>query len=39
MLSFVEKYLNLCKTMNNKQGEGDAYLKLGQILSDEVITD
>jgi len=35
MLSFVEKYLNLCKTMNNKQGEGDAYLKLGQILSDE----
>jgi len=36
MMAFVEKYLKLCKTKDNKQGEGDAYLKLGQILADEV---
>jgi len=35
MMAFVEKYLKLCKTKDNKQGEGDAYLKLGQILADE----
>jgi hypothetical protein len=35
--AFIDKYLQLCKDMNNKNGEGIGYLKLGQILSEQVI--
>lgn len=35
--AFVEKYLQICKDTNYKEGEGIGYLKLGQILSDQVM--
>ena len=37
MQTFIEKYLQICKELNNKVGEGNGYLKLGQLLADQVI--
>jgi hypothetical protein len=34
--ALVEKYLQICKDSNNKNGEGIGFLKLGQILSEQV---
>jgi len=36
--AFIEKYLQLCKDLNNRKGEGIGYLKLGQILSEQVFS-
>ena len=37
MQTFVERYLELSKHLNNQEGVGNAYLKMGQILTDQVI--
>ena len=37
MQSFVEKYLELSKHLNDQVGIGNAYLKMGQIFTDQVM--